>query len=142
MENITPNPNVPTQRIASLKFPKIINNLGIIPTSYKDSMDYYECLAWLCKYLEETVIPSVNQNAEAVQELQSLYIELNNYVTHYFDNLDVQEEINEKLDDMAESGELVNIIAEFLNTNPIFCYDTLEDLKDSILINGNFARTL
>ena len=109
-ENITNNPSVPTQVISEVKFPRFINNLGIIPTSYKDSMSYYETLAWLCKYLEETVLPTVNQNGSAVQELQGLYIQLNDYVTHYFDNLDVQEEINQKLDNMVESGELQSLI--------------------------------
>jgi len=109
---ITPNPSVPSQVVQEVKFPKFVNNLGIIPTSYKDSMDYYENLAWLCKYLEETVIPTINENGEAVEELQGLYIELNSYVTHYFDNLDVQEEINNKLDDMVESGELQTLLSE------------------------------
>ena len=49
-ENITNNPSVPSQVVAEVKFPQWVNNLGIIPTSYKDSMDYYETLAWLCKY--------------------------------------------------------------------------------------------
>lgn len=144
MENqITPNPQVPTQIIARLKFPKVINNLGIIPTSYKDSMNYYECLAWLCKYLEETVIPTVNQTGSAVQELQGLYIELNNYVTHYFDNLDVQEEINQKLDDMAEQGTLQEVISSYLNTKAIICFDTVSDLSQAEnLINGSYAKTL
>ena len=109
-ENITNNPSVPTQIVSEVKFPQIINNLGIIPTSYKDSMSYYETLAWLCKYLEETVIPTVNQNGEAVEELQALYVQLKNYVEHYFDNLDVQEEINNKLDEMADDGTLAEII--------------------------------
>ena len=116
-EQITPNPSVPTQIVADgLKFPKFVNNLGIIPTSYKDSMSYYECLAWLCKFLEEQVIPTVNENGEAVEELQALYVELNSYVAHYFETLDVQEEINNKLDDMVEAGTLQEIIADYLNT--------------------------
>ena len=115
-EQITPNPSVPSQVVAEVTFPKFINNLGIIPTSYKDSMSYYECLAWLCKYLEETVIPTVNQNGNAVQELQNLYIELNSYVANYFENLDVQEEINNKLDEMATDGTLENIINQENNT--------------------------
>ena len=49
---ITPNPSVPSQVVQEVKFPQFVNNLGIIPTSYKDSMSYYECLAWLCKFLE------------------------------------------------------------------------------------------
>ena len=142
-ENITNNPSVPSQIVSEVKFPRFINNLGIIPTSYKDSMDYYENLAWLCKYLEETVIPTVNQNGQAVQELQALYIQLNDYVTHYFDNLDVQEEINNKLDDMVESGDLQEIIASYLNSKALFVFETVQDMKEATnLINGSFAKTL
>ena len=115
-ENITNNPSVPTQVVAEVKFPRFVNNLGIIPTSYKDSMSYYETLAWLCKYLEETVIPTVNQNGNAVQELQGLYIQLNDYVTHYFDNLDVQTEINNKLDEMVQSGSLQDVLSVYFNS--------------------------
>ena len=111
---ITPNPSVPSQVVQEVKFPKFVNNLGIIPTSYKDSMSYYECLAWLCKYLEETVIPTVNENGEAVEELQGLYIELNSYVDNYFDTLDVQEEINNKLDDLVEDGTLESLIGAYI----------------------------
>ena len=140
---ITPNPSVPTQVVAEVKFPRWINNLGIIPTSYKDSMSYYECLAWLCKFLEETVIPSVNENGEATQELQNLYIELNSYVTHYFETLDVQEEINNKLDEMVEDGTLPEIIADYLNSKAVFGFDTVADMKNSTnLINGSYAKTL
>lgn len=142
-ENITNNPSVPTQVVAEVKFPQFINNLGIIPTSYKDSMDYYENLAWLCKYLEETVIPTVNQNGGAVEELQALYVQLNSYVSNYFDNLDVQEEINEKLDDMVEQGTLQEIIGDYLNSKAIFGFDNVEAMKDATnLIDGSYAQTL
>ena len=39
------------------------------------------------------------------------------YVENFFANLDVQEEINNKLDDMAETGELAEILAEFLENS-------------------------
>ncbi len=140
---ITPNPSAPSQVVAEVTFPRWINNLGIIPTSYKDSMSYYECLAWLCKFLEETVIPSVNENGEAVEELQNLYIELNSYVAHYFETLDVQEEINNKLDDMVEDGTLPEIVASYLQTKAVFGFDTVAGMKDGTnLINGSYARTL
>lgn len=77
--------------------------IGALPTSYLESMSYYEMLCWFCKYLENTINPAINSNAEALKELQE-------YVANYFDNLDVQTEINNKLDDMAESGELAEII--------------------------------
>ncbi len=140
---ITNNPSVPSQVVAQVTFPKFMNTLGIIPTSYKDSMTYYECLVWLCKFLEETVIPTVNQNGEAVQELQNLYVELNSYVTNYFDNLDVQEEINNKLDDMVEAGTLQEIITAYLNTRAIFCYDNVSTMKEATnLQDGSYAKTL
>lgn len=51
----------------------------------------------------------------AVQELQNLYVELNSYVTNYFDTLDVQEEINKKLDEMAQDGSLTELISKYVN---------------------------
>ena len=35
----------------------------MMPTSYMESLTYEQQLLWLCKYLEETVIPAVNNNA-------------------------------------------------------------------------------
>ena len=137
---ITPNPSVPSQVVAEVKFPKFINNLGIIPTSYKDSMSYYECLAWLCKYLEETVIPTVNENGEAVEELQNLYVELNSYVTHYFDTLNVQEEINNKLDSMVQSGELQVLLTEqydALRSEVNNSIEQFEDYTNNVINNNN-----
>ena len=110
-------------QIEKLTFKNIIMSIGAIPSSYVDSMSYYETLVWLCNYLQETVIPTVNNNGEAVEELQGLYIELQNYVDTYFDNLDVQEEINNKLDEMAEDGTLTNLIKNYVD--PLF--DTLSD---------------
>lgn len=45
-----------------------------------------------------------------VEDYINQFNELHDYVQDYFDNLDVQEEINNKLDDMAENGELANLI--------------------------------
>ena len=95
-------------------FRRFVTTIGVFPTAFTDAMTYYECLAYLVKYLEETVIPAVNDNAEALAELQNLFVELKSYVDNYFANLDVQEEINNKLDEMAESGVLANIISEYV----------------------------
>ena len=77
-----------------------------IPLAFDESMSYYETLCALLSYLKDTIIPTVNNNADAVSELQNLYVELKNYVDNYFTNLDVQQEINNKLDEMASTGEL------------------------------------
>lgn len=123
-------------------FGKFCVTIGMLPSSYKISMTYEEQLLWFCQYLENTVIPAVNTNAEAVAELQNLYNELKEYVDNYFTDLNVQKEINNKLDQMTESGELTEIISAYLNTNSILAFNSVNDMKSSTnLINGSFVET-
>ena len=123
-------------------FGRFCCTIGNLPTSYMLSLTYEEQLIWFCKYLEETVIPAVNNNAEALEELQNLFIELKTYVDEYFENLDVQEEINNKLDDMAESGQLTDIIAQYLELQGILAYNTVNDMKNATnLADGSFTKT-
>lgn len=89
---------------------KFIYTLGVLPTSYLMSMTYQEQVTWLYNYLQTKVIPTIDGNAEAVQELQNLFELLRKYVNEYFDNLDIQEEINIKLNEMIENGEFQNLI--------------------------------
>ena len=124
-------------------FTKFIYTIGELPTSYLISMTYEEQLIWLCNYLTNTVIPTINNNAEAVKEVQDLVTQLQNYINNYFNNLDVQEEINNKLDQMAQDGTLQEIISNYLNSKAIFGFDNLNDmLNSSNLINGSYAETL
>lgn len=116
-------------------FKRFCMTIGELPSSYMESMTYYEMLEWLCNYLEKTVVPAVNNNANALTELQ-------NYVNNYFENLDVQNEINNKLDEMAESGELAEIIAQYVNLQSVLAFDTLADLKSAEnLVAGSITRT-
>ena len=129
------------QVISPLK--KICMTIGELPTSYLETMTYYEMLVWFTNYLRDTVIPVVNNNGEAVTELQNLFVELQTYVNDYFDNLDVQEEIDNKLDDMVEAGTLQEIIADYLNSKAVFGFDTVSAMQSSTnLIDGSYARTL
>ena len=106
-------------------------------------MSYYETLLGLLNYLKNVIIPTVNNNGDAVAELQNLYIQLKEYVDNYFTNLDVQQEINNKLDEMAQSGELQEIISAYLELQVTFTYDTITELKNATnLQNGSFAQTL
>ena len=130
-------------------FGRMCVSLGMIPSSYKESLTYEEQLLWFCKYLEDTVIPTVNNNAEAVEELQNLYIELKAYVDAYFDDLNVQEQINHKLDEMASDGTLAEIINQEIfnelneqvgqNTEDISTINnSLDDIEDVIEeLDGN-----
>ena len=123
-------------------FKCMVMTIGELPSSFVESMTYYEALAWLDNYLEKTLIPAVNNNAEAVQELQDLYIVLHDYVENYFDNLDVQEEINNKLDEMAEDGQLTQLIAQFLSLNAVMSFPSVAAMKlAENLVNGSTCET-
>ena len=103
-------------------FKRFCMTIGELPTSYLETMTYYEMLVWFTEYMKNTIIPTINNNGLAVKELQDKYIELKSYVDDYFTNLDVQQEINNKLDEMAQSGELGELIHkldDFSNSNKI-----------------------
>lgn len=109
-------------------FARFCCTIGNLPSSYMASLTYEEQLLWFCDYLQNTVIPAVNNNAEVVKELQELYVKLKNYVDNYFNNLDVQTEINNKLDEMATDGTLSTIIQPYLNQ----ITEEFEEFKSSV----------
>ena len=122
---------------------KFCYTIGMLPTSYKLSLTYEEQILAIGKYLEETVIPALNNNAEAVAELQTLFVQLKDYVENYFDNLDVQSEVNNKIDQMAQSGELQEIVGKYLNTKALLGFDNIQDMISSQnLIEGSYTKTL
>ena len=114
-----------------------------LPLAFDESMSYYECLCALLEYINTKVIPALDNNAAGLLELQEFYEELQTYVNDYFKNLDVQEEINNKLDEMAESGQLTDIIAQYLGLAGMIAYDTVADMKLATnLVNGSKCCTL
>ena len=114
-----------------------------LPLAFDESMSYYECLCALLEYLNKTIVPDINNVNDGLSELQEFYLQLQDYVNNYFENLDVQDEINNKLDEMVEDGVLEQIIEQYINSTALWCYDTVNDLKNSTnLIDGSYARTL
>lgn len=106
----------------------------LIPTVFDDSMSYYEALCHLMKIVQ------------ANSEITNKYIDeveaLDKYVKTYFDNLDVQEEINNKLDEMVSAGTLQEIMATYLEANTAWCFDSVSAMKSaSNLIAGSYAQT-
>ena len=65
-----------------------------------DALTNYELMCKIVGYLNE-VIDVTNEQTKAINELEN-----------WFNNLDVQDEINNKLDKMAEDGTLSHIINE------------------------------
>ena len=80
---------------------------------------------------------------ETVEDYINQFNELHDYVHDYFDNLDVQEEINNKLDAMVEAGTMSDLIAQYIGLGALVVYDTLADLISSVNVsNGCKVKTL
>lgn len=106
-----------------------------IPSVYDNTLSYYDELTKLIAYMDE-LAPAVNENTAGLSALKD-------YVEHYFDNLNVQEEINNKLDEMAESGQLATIIAQFLAVAPVFAFGTIAEMAAATNLNdGSIAHVL
>ena len=95
-----------------------------VPMVFDNSMSYYECLCALTNYIQKDLVEVVNNNAELQAQLNVKFDELKAFVDNYFENLDVQEEINNKLDEMVEDGTLEEIIGHYITEN----YVTKDDL--------------
>lgn len=85
----------------------------VLPAVYDESLSYYEVLCKLKDYLNE-VIENVDGLYEDMDALYNAYGLLEDYVNSYFDNLNVQTEINNKLDAMALDGSLSALISPFV----------------------------
>ena len=119
----------------------VLENFPFIEADF-DAITNYQLYCKVVEYLNKVI---ENNNAIGIQteNLTNAFIELQNYVNNYFENLDVQDEINNKLDEMAEAGTLEEIISSYINTNAILGFNTVDNLKNATnLINGSFAKTL
>lgn len=105
--NFVPNqgtykPLTPFQLFVKSNFPFIENTF--------ESLDNYGLYCKIVEYLNN-VIENENTVEDNVTALYNAFVSLNTYVSNYFDNLDVQEEINNKLDDMVETGEMETLLS-------------------------------
>lgn len=60
------------------------------------------------------VIANENLVEQDMTNLFNAFTELQSYVNNYFDNLDVQDEINNKLDDLVADGTLTTLIGNYV----------------------------
>ena len=85
----------------------------VLPLVYDDALSYMELLNRVVNYLNNT-IQDVAAMEDNVDELLSAYNQLQAYVNDYFDNLDVQQEINNKLDSLVDDGTMDELIEPFI----------------------------
>ena len=119
----------------------VIQNFPFIEKDFQD-LDSYGL--W-CKIIEYVNIikDQVNNVTESQVEVINKFNALKDYVDNFFDNLDVQDEIDNKLDEMADDGTLQEIVSSYLQANTTWTFDTVADMKSATnLIAGSYAKTL
>jgi len=118
----------------------IANQFPYIETDF-DAITNYELLQAVIKYLN-TIIENENNVESNVTALYNAFVNLHDYVTNYFDNLDVQEEVNNKLDEMVKDGTLESLLLNYTQVSKVF--DTYNDmmLDTSTYVNGMKLKTL
>lgn len=119
----------------------VLENFPFIEADF-DAITSYQLWCKVVEYLNK-VIYNEALLEEQSDELVDAFNNLKNYVDNYFNNLDVQEEIDNKLDEMVESGTLQEIVANYLNAKAVFGFDNVASMKVATnLINGSYAETL
>ena len=85
----------------------------------------------------------INKIIDSTNSLGTQVVSLTDYVSNYFENLNVQDEINNKLNEMAEDGTLAEIIAQYVNVQSVLAFNNVAELKNANnLINGSICKTL
>ena len=69
-----------------------------LPLTYDDSLSYYELLCKVVNYLNHTIEDVANAETN-VSRLAEAFTQLQNYVNNYFDTLNLQTEVNAKIDE-------------------------------------------
>lgn len=110
----------------------------VLPLVYDDSLSYYEVLCKVVDYLNKAM-EDIGVLHGDVEALNTAYQQLQAYVNDYFSTLDVQQEINNKLDIMAADGTLDALLLPYFNAykseiNAIVSHqnETIDQISDDV----------
>lgn len=107
----------------------VLENFPFIEADF-DALTEWQLFCKLGKEMNK-IIDSQNIVGEQAENLTNAFNELQNYINNYFNNLDVQEEINNKLNEMAENGTLEKIISHYITKKIIRTYNNIKELKET-----------
>lgn len=114
----------------------VLQNFPFLEDDF-DALTDYELFCKMVEYMKKSLdeIKSFQGQIDVFRkELDDFY--------HYFDNLDIQEEVNNKLDEMALDGTLENLIGQYIQLTTTYVYDNVATMKLATnLVNGSYART-
>ena len=112
---------------------EVVQNFPFIEEDF-DALTDYGLISKIGGYLNKCIIN--------VDNLDNDFKRLVDYVNNYLDNINIQDDVSNKLEEMAQNGELTAIMLEVLELGGILAYDTLNDLKNATnIVDGSFTRT-
>ena len=118
----------------------VLENFPFIEEDF-DAITDYQLYCKIVEYIKQ-IANSQNEVVNNMNSLNTSFTELTNYINSYFEDLDIQSEVDTKLDEMAESGQLTDIIAQYLQLAGILAFNTVDDLANAEnLSNGSFTKT-
>ena len=120
----------------NLKICDLFANCGVLndfpfPINDFDSLTQYEML-----------IKCINHIKKLWENDKTLSNRINT-LANYIENLDLQDEVNNKINEMVESGELQEIITSYLQVNGVLAFNTVADMVNATnIIDGSVCKTL
>ncbi|MFR0823611.1 MAG: right-handed parallel beta-helix repeat-containing protein [Clostridia bacterium] len=118
----------------------VLENFPFIEADF-DALTEWQLFCKIGKEMNK-IIDSQNSVGQEMETISQAFISLQNYVNDYFENLDVQDEIDNKLNEMAEDGTLENIINVQIFGNLEKHSYIINVLKCGALNNGNDTTTI
>ena len=109
----------------------VLENFPFIEADF-DALTEWQLFCKLGKEINK-IIDSQNIVGTQMENVTNAFIELQNFVNNYFENLDVQDEINNKLNEMTENGTLTLLIKKYVD--PI--YKEYEETINTQITNQN-----
>ena len=127
----------------------VLENFPFIEADF-DALTEWQLFCKLGKEINK-IIDSQNVVGTEMEKFSQAFIELQNYVNNYFENLDVQDEINNKLNEMTQDGTLAEIINQDifneLNNRILYLEQNqliFEEIEETSIYNKfpNFENTI
>lgn len=114
----------------------VIGNFPFLENDF-DALTDYELFCKMVAYMRKSL-----ERLDGYQtQIDAFSVELKEF-ENYFNNLDVTEEVNAKLDEMVEDGTMEQLIAEYLQLTSMYVYNTVAELKAAEnLVNNMFVKT-
>lgn len=114
----------------------VLENFPFIEADF-DALTEWQLFCKLGKEINK-IIDSQNVVGTEMEKFSQAFIELKNYVDNYFDNLDVQDEINNKLNEMAKDGTLQTIIGNYVDAYVATTNARLDNMDTQIANNVQY----